>query len=117
MRSVTSIVAQAFSLCLACCGLQAATLSYQIVGEESESWPQILSSIGLTVGPAASSVIVVPAGAVVPDSNWKQKVEQGSILVLEGDSALAKSFGFVPTDKRVSVRSVEDQRAPKLRMI
>ena len=95
----------------------AATLSYQIVGEDSGSWPQILSSIGLTVGPASSSVVVVPSGAVVPDANWKEKAEQGSILVLEGDSSLARSFGFLPTGGRITVRSVEDSRAPKIRMV
>jgi hypothetical protein len=94
-----------------------ATVSYQIVGEDSGSWPQILSSIGLTVGPASSSVVVFPSGAIAPEADWKQKAQQGSILVLEGDSPLAHSFGIIPTDKRVTVRSVEDRRTPKVRMV
>jgi hypothetical protein len=102
-------------------GAHAATLSFQIVGDDPGAWRQILSSIGLTEGPASAvktnSVVVVPNGVTAPEANWKQRVEDGTILVLEGDSALAQSFGFHPTAARVTVRSVEDARAPKLRMV
>ena len=95
----------------------AATLSFQIVGDDAGAWPQLLSSIGLTEGPATKSVVVVPDGATAPDVNWKQRVEDGTILVLVGDSALARSFGFRPTEARVTVRSVDDTRAPKVHIV
>lgn len=99
----------------------AATLSFQIAGDDPGAWPKLLSSIGLTEGPAsiakASTVVVVPDGVNVPDANWKQRVEDGTILVLAGDSPLARSFGFRPTEARLTVRSVEDVHSPKLRII
>jgi hypothetical protein len=98
---------------------QAATLSFQIAGDERGSWPQILSSIGLTEGPATpkGSVVIIPSGTLEAPASWKDRVEQGTILVLEGDSALAHAFGFRPTPTRVTVRSVEDRRAPKLKIV
>jgi hypothetical protein len=96
-----------------------ATLTFQIAGDERGAWPQLLSSIGITEGPSSAkgSIVVVPSGATPPQANWKERVEQGTILVLEGDSDLARSFGFHPTDARITVRSVEDKRAPKMRIV
>ncbi len=104
---------------LACMGAHAATLSFHIAGDDRGSWPQLLSSIGLTEGPsmAKGSIVVIPSGTIPPQANWKERVEQGTILVLEGDSALAQSFGFHPTDARIAVRSVEDRRSPKLKIV
>src|SRR5437588_11808465 len=89
----------------------AATLSFEIVGDDPGAWPQLLSSLGLTEGPASAAktncIVVVPNGATAPDVNWKQRVEDGTILVLVGDSGLAQSFGFRPSAAHVMVRSVE----------
>ena len=55
-----------------------------------------------------------PAGAA---ADWNQRVEHGTILILQGASPLAESFGFRAGKEHVSVQSVEDLRAPKLRII
>lgn len=96
--------------------LPGATFSFHAAGDRPGSWPAILSSLGLTPGPSDPGVIVVPTG-VLPDAGWAAKVERGTILVLEGESALAASFGFQSTSQRVVVRSVEDLRAPKLKIV
>ncbi len=50
-------------------------------------------------------------------SDWAARVEAGTILILEGDSPLAASFGFRAGPQLVSVRSVEDVHAPQLRIV
>ena len=130
MRSPVScwLVGQAFSLSLAI-GLPcaAATLTFHVAGDDpavdSRAWPAILSSIGLQNAGSHGDVEVIPAGATATEGaaatekDWNQRIERGTILILEGASPLAASFGFHPGTAHVSVRSVEDLRAPQLRII
>jgi hypothetical protein len=56
-------------------------------------------------------------------ANWQKRVDEGSILILEGESPLAELFGFHPISnggtgsKTLPVQSVEDLRVPELRII
>ena len=108
MRSLVS----ALFLWIAPCSF-GATFTYKVVGGDPGSWPAILSSIGLVAGDPG--VVVALDGSAPAD--WASRVEAGTILILEGDSPLAASFGFHPGQARASVRSVEDLRAPKLRIV
>src|SRR5580698_4706876 len=108
MRSLVS----ALFLWIAPCSF-GATFTYKVVGGDPGSWPAILSSIGLVAGDRG--VVVALDGSAPAD--WASRVEAGTILILEGDSPLAASFGFHPGQARASVRSVEDLRAPKLRIV
>jgi hypothetical protein len=98
--------------------LRGATFNYDIAGDDPGPWPQIFSAIGLTrtVGGSAN-LVVVRNGATGSVPQWIQRVEQGGIVVLEGQSDLAAALGFQPSAKRVVVRSIVDQRAPKLSII
>lgn len=102
--------------------------SFHVLGNDPGSWPAILSSIGLLDGSVeAAHVIVVPGGFVQNGSpadpgQWIRRVEQGAIVIVEGESAVAFAFGFRPISEpgpgsRVLARSVEDLRAPELRII
>jgi hypothetical protein len=95
----------------------AATLTFHIAGDDPGGWLSILSSIGLQNATALGDIEVIPAGVTTTETNWPQRVEHGTILVLEGASPLAASFGFRAGSQRISVRSVEDLRAPQLRVI
>src|SRR5580698_4437039 len=98
--------------------LQAATYNYSIVGDDPGSWPQILSAVGLAPaanGPASLFVVRQAAPGSVPQ--WIRRVEQGGVVVLEGESDLASAFGIKAATKRVVVRSIVDQRAPKLSIV
>ncbi len=100
--------------------LQAAPrFSYHVIGNDPGGWPDLLSSIGLTVGTGGgASVIVAPRGTDLPPEEWAARVERGVILVLEGESPLAAAFGFhASAQPQVSVRSIEDLRAPDLRIV
>jgi hypothetical protein len=61
-------------------------------------------------------VLVARAGAAA-SPEWNGRVEQGAILVLEGQSPLAETFGFVAGDKKVRVGSLSDVHNPKLSIV
>ena len=93
--------------------------SYHVMGDNPGAWPAVLSSIGLLSDASEEARVVVASKTEAkPPSEWKTRVENGTILIVEGDSSLAESFGFRPGAKpRISVRSVEDRHVPKLRII
>ncbi len=110
MRLLTS------ALLVAALPCTAATFTFHVAGGDPGGWPAILSSIGL-VNAATGDVEVIPSGAPPSATDWNARVTRGTILILEGESPVAESFGFHTTTARVSVRSVEDLRAPKLRIV
>src|ERR1700726_3949706 len=96
----------------------AAPSTYHIAGDDPGPWPKILSSIGLmnaAGGPANLFVIRTLTPGSAPQ--WIQRIEQGAVVVIEGESELAKAIGIQPITKRVVVRSIVDQRAPKLAIV
>src|ERR1700733_574749 len=98
--------------------LAAATLHYHVAGDDPGPWPQIFSSIGITRaagGPANLFVVRNVAPGSVPQ--WIQRIEQGGIVVLEGEGELAAALGITPGNPRVVVRSIIDQHAPKLPIV
>lgn len=98
--------------------LPAATLTYHIAGDDPGPWPQILSSIGLTRaagGPANLFIVRTVAPGSVPQ--WLQRIEEGGIVVVEGDNELGAALGFKPGAKHVVIRSIVDERAPKLPIV
>ena len=100
--------------------LQAAPrFSFHVIGDDAGGWPELLSSMGLTTGTGGgASVIVAPRGTDLPYAEWSERVEHGVILILEGESPLASAFGFrAGAQPRVATRSVEDLRAPDLRIV
>ncbi|HEX4593220.1 MAG TPA: hypothetical protein VH157_03040 [Bryobacteraceae bacterium] len=106
-----------FGCCLAV-SIAAAPMTYHVAGDDAGPWPRILSSIGLMQaagGPANLFVVrTLPPGSA---PQWIQRIEQGAVVVLEGESELAKALGIQPGSKRVVVRSIVDQRAPKLEIV
>jgi hypothetical protein len=50
-------------------------------------------------------------------SGWRDRVAGGAFLILEGDSAAGRAFGFLPTGKFVLTASVVDSRSPKLEIV
>ncbi len=92
-----------------------ASLSFQMEGPERGSWPEALSSLGLSESKKGDAdVIVVPRGG---SGDFGAHVGRGTILILEGDSPVAASFGFHATGKQVTIRSIVDTRAPKLSIV
>ncbi|HTB12281.1 MAG TPA: hypothetical protein VK752_11945 [Bryobacteraceae bacterium] len=97
--------------------MAAPTLSFHVVGDAPGPWSAILSSIGLR-DTANGDVVVIPGGAQSSVQECQLRLDRGAILILEGPSPVAESFGFRPSSKpHVIVRSVEDVRASKLHIV
>jgi hypothetical protein len=74
--------------------LPAATFTYHIAGDDPGPWSQILSSIGLVRaagGPANLFIVRTVVPGSVPQ--WLQRIEQGGIVVIEGDNELLLLWG------------------------
>jgi hypothetical protein len=93
-------------------------MTFHVAGDDPGSWPRILSSIGLMQaagGPANVFVVRTLTPGSAPQ--WIQRIEQGAVVVIEGESELAKALGIEPGPNHVVVRSIVDQRAPKLEIV
>jgi hypothetical protein len=116
--SSTGILACVVFICSFPTASAATTFTYHIAADDPAPWPQILSSIGLTKaagGPA--DLFVVRNAAPGSISQWMKRIEQGSIVVIEGESELADALGIKPTKKHVMARSIVDHRAPRLSIV
>lgn len=111
MRLVTSVlVAHA----LAC----AAPLPYfAVLSDDAGAWPEILASVGFQRQPAALAHVLVARSGAAASPEWPGRVERGAILILEGESSLAGTFGFRRTDSTVKVNSLIDVHQPKLPIV
>jgi hypothetical protein len=96
----------------------AADLPYfTVLGGEAGAWPDILSSIGLQrQAPEAAQIFVARVGAPA-GPEWSGRIGGGAILILEGESPLAESYGFRPAARRVSVSSLTDVHGPNVSIV
>jgi hypothetical protein len=81
--------------------------SVVVIGEEPGTWPAILRPLGIPVQEA----VHIPPPALI------NHLEAGAIVVLSGASEYAEILGIRPTSKRVSVRSIIDNRNSRLPII
>jgi hypothetical protein len=100
----------------------AATYSFHVSGEDAGPWPNILSSVGLSAGSsngahAPSNLFIVRNSAPGATLQWLEKIAQGAVVVIEGESDLAAALGIKPSKKHVVVRSIIDNRASKLAIV
>jgi len=96
----------------------AAELPYfHVIARDAGSWPEILSSIGFESQPAEKARILIGRAGSPASAEWIGRVDQGAILVLEGESPLAESFGFKRGKQTVHVSSVRDIHCPQLPII
>ena len=96
----------------------AASLPYFcVLNEDAGAWPEILSSIGLLRQPASSAHVFVARAGTPASREWEQRVDQGAILILEGESSLAEMFGFRPGVGSVKVNSLTDTHRPSLAIV
>ena len=112
-----SRVSFVFLLSLVACAAEPA-FHFHVAGDDAGPWPAIFQSIGMTSGTSGvANVIVLPAGTPVATATWRPRVEQGTILILEGNSEFAGALGIVPTEKRVQTRQIRDSHDEALSII
>jgi len=90
---------------------------FATLDEDSGAWPQILSSVGFNPQPAGVARIVVARAGTPAAPEWRERVQRGVFLILEGQSPLAEMFGFRPTGEDLRVGSLVDARRPKLSIV
>jgi hypothetical protein len=88
-----------------------------VLSEDAGAWPEILSSIGLVRQPANLAHVFVARAGTPASNEWNQRVDQGAILILEGESSLAEMFGFRRGAGFVKVGSLTDVHRPDLAIV
>ena len=103
----------------ALCARAAESPYFAVLSEDVGAWPAILSSIGLEQRPAGISRIFVARAGASASPEWAGRIEKGAILILEGESSLADSFGFrrAVGKENVKVSSLTDVHRPELRIV
>ncbi len=92
--------------------------AYHVLGDDAGPWPQILSAVGYVPSNGnPASILVIRPGARFDAGRLLEETSGGAVLVLEGDTAFARSLGFVPTVGRLAVRNIEDIHRPDLPII
>ncbi len=111
--------AKLLPLFLVSLALPAADLPYfSVLSEDAGAWPKILGSIGLQPQPAGLARIFVARTGASASVEWPARIEHGAILILEGESSLADTFGFRrSTRDPVKVQSLTDVHRPNLPVI
>jgi hypothetical protein len=113
-----SVLALSLLALLSACSLHAAALPYfSILSDDAGSWPDILGSIGLERQTASQAHVFVARAGAPASVEWTARVEQGAILILEGESSLAEMFGFKRTKDKFRVTSLADTHNPKLPIV
>ena len=98
--------------------LPAAELPYfHVMARDPGAWPQVLESIGYQPQDAAAAHILVARPGAPASAAWRERVEKGAILVLEGESPLAESFGFKRGKRSVLTTSLRDVHRPTLPIV
>jgi len=90
---------------------------YCVLNADAGAWPEILSSIGLVRQPANLAHVFVARSGTPASNEWNQRVDQGAILILEGESSLAEMFGFRRGAGFVKAGSLTDVHRPGLAIV
>jgi hypothetical protein len=90
---------------------------FSVLSDDPGAWPAILSSIGLQPQPAGLAHIFVARTGAPASPEWTARVNNGAILILEGDSSLAETFGFRRRQENVKVTSLTDVHRPTLPIV
>lgn len=90
-----------------------AALTFQIANEARGAWTEALSSLGLIELKEGNADVIVADST----GDYRARAEGGAIVIVEGASAAAASFGVHASEKQTAVRSIVDARVPKLGIV
>src|SRR5450432_753501 len=90
---------------------------FSVLSEDAGAWPEILQSIGFQRKPAGLAHVFVARTGAAASPEWLGRVEKGAVLILEGESSLAETFGFQRTKENVRVSSRTDVHRSSLAII
>jgi hypothetical protein len=81
--------------------------TFQVNGADAQPWLKILGAVGITRGEATDAAIVIGGPAAMAENH---------LLVLEGMSPAARSFGITAKTETVRVRQIRDTHAPDMQI-
>ena len=91
---------------------------FYVTPGSSDGWPRVLGSLGLQQSTLEEARILVLTGtSAATPREWLARLDNGAVLVIEGDSELAGSLGFRAGIRKVRVRAVRDARQPRLSIV
>jgi hypothetical protein len=89
--------------------------SFRVMGTDAAPWTRIFGSVNVAAAANAAAASVIVAG---PKADLDVvKLAADHIIVIEGDSPLARQIGITPTSKTVSIRHLVDTHAPMMQII
>lgn len=113
----SAVKALALTVLIAAAARAARPPYFSVLSDDAGAWPAILSSIGLQPRPAAAAAVFVARPGAAASAEWTARVENGAILICEGESGLANFFGFRAGNDKVRVTSVADVHRPTLKIV
>ena len=103
-----------FFVLLAVCPLWATVPTYKVMGDDAKPWNYIFASVGVSAATdEAASILVTGREAKTGLAHFANS----KILILQGDSPLARQLGIIPGTETVSIRRIVDSHAPDLPII
>ncbi|MBX9600841.1 MAG: hypothetical protein K2X35_07550 [Bryobacteraceae bacterium] len=97
--------------------LSAADLSFHVAGDEAAGWSKVLAAGGFQPAESSARLIVVGGSSASQPAEWMRRLEAGAVILIEGDSPLARALGIQPSGRRIRVQSAIEARAPKLHIV
>jgi hypothetical protein len=94
--------------------LAAVVPAFRIVGADQKPWSDVFGCIGISESAAESALLIVTGSNATSDM---ARLAEDHILILQGDSPLARQFGIVPQSERVPVRRIVDSHAAEVQII
>src|SRR5205807_9157938 len=76
------------------------------------TWLRILGSIGITRGETDAQIVIAGPAAQADVA----ALAENHLLILEGASPAARSFGIIPKTDTVAVRQIRDTHAPDMQI-
>ncbi|MGH9640740.1 MAG: hypothetical protein ACRD3Y_11805, partial [Bryobacteraceae bacterium] len=99
-------------VCLLLLPLLAGATTFRAVGTNPAPWAKIFGAVGIEQATDVNADILV-AG---PKTSLDAEVADHHIVIVEGASPLAESFGIRATGKTVLVRRICDEHAPRMKI-
>jgi len=87
--------------------------TFQTEGASPAAWTKILGSVGIQRATSDPTIVVAGSSA----KSGSAALTAAHMLILEGDSAAARSLGIVLQKDKVTVRQMVDSHAPKMQII
>ncbi len=102
---------------LAVCCIQAAgpePASFRVEPGASPGWKPLLESMGLVESARSPARVIVACPTAHPD--LLSQMDAGAVVILEGDSPLARALGFTSAGGSVRIARIRDSESPGLRI-